>query len=129
VTFQVAARVEVIGVRAVARELELLGLDVGDLKEAFSTVAAQGARLAAEFAPYLTGTLSRDVRGNRAKNKAVVMAGRASVPYAGPINYGWAARNIEGAFFMQKASDAMEPIALVQLEIEIDKKIVERGLA
>jgi hypothetical protein len=29
------------------------------------------------------------------RSKAVVTAGRASVPYAGPINYGWAAHNIE----------------------------------
>lgn len=125
----VAMKVEVYGLKAVTRDLMLLGLDVGDLKDAFSKVAREGAQKAAGFAPKLTGTLAGDVRGNRAKNKAVVIAGRVSVPYAGPINYGWAARNIQGAFFMQKASDAMEPVALTVLEVEIDKAIVKRGLA
>ena len=121
--------IQIEGLRKVVRDLKILGLEVDDLKDAFSSVASTGARLAAGFAPKRTGRLAGDIRGNRAQSKAVVTAGRASVPYAGPINYGWAARNIEGAFFMQKASDAMEPIALTQLSQEIDKQIKKRGLA
>lgn len=123
----VSVRVE--GLAKLTRDLKAVGLEIDDLKDAFSTVAAQGARLAAKFAPNRTGTLAGDIRGNRAQSKAVITAGRASVPYAGPINYGWAARNITGAFFMQRASDAMEPVALVQLNQEIDKQIRKRGLA
>jgi hypothetical protein len=123
----VTIRVE--GLNKVVRDLKAVGLEVDDLKDAFSTIAAQGARLAAHFAPFRTGTLAGDVRGNRAQSKAVVTAGRVSVPYAGPINYGWAARNIQPAEFMQKASDAMEPIALTELDHEITRQIKKRGLA
>jgi len=124
---QVAVKVE--GLTKLTRGLKAVGLEVEDLKDAFSSIASRGARLAASFVHSRTGRLAGDIRGNRAQSKAVVTAGRASVPYAGPINYGWAARNIEGAFFMQKASDAMEPIALTQLSQEIDKQIKKRGLA
>jgi len=122
------ASVRVEGLTKLTRDLKAVGLEVDDLKDAFSTIAARGAQLASRFAPRRSGRLAGDVRGNRAQSKAVVIAGRASVPYAGPINYGWAARNITGAFFMQRASDAMEPVALVQLNQEIDKQIKKRGL-
>lgn len=123
------AAVKVTGLNRLTRDLELLGLDVSDLKAAFGSIASKAARLAAEFAPKVTGTLAGDVRGNRARNKAVVISGRVAVPYAGPINYGWPARGIVGAFYMQQASDEMVPEALELLEAEIDAQIVKRGLA
>lgn len=120
---------KVEGLNKLTRDLQALGLDVDDLKDAFSAIAAEGAELAARYAPRRTGTLAGSVRGNRAKNKAVVSAGRARVPYAGPINYGWPARGIAAAGFMQKADQAMQPKALAQLEIEINRAITRRGLA
>src|SRR5690349_16603623 len=104
------------GLSSVVRGLQAMGLEVEDLKDAFAKIADQGAQKAAGYAPHLTGTLAGDVRGNRAKSKAVVTAGRASVPYAGAINYGWRAHNIEPAGFLQKTDEAMQPIALRLLE-------------
>ena len=114
------------GLTSVVRALQQMGLDVDDLKDAFSKIAAEGAREAASFAPRRTGRLAGDVRGNRAKSKAVVTAGRASVPYAGPINYGWRARGIAPSLFMQKADQRMQPRALQLLEDEINRKIKEK---
>jgi hypothetical protein len=123
----VGFRVE--GLKKLTRELQALGLDVDDLKGAFSKIASEGAHLAAGFAPKRSGALAGTIRGNNAKNKAVVSAGRGrGVPYAGPINYGWPKRHISAAGFMQKADEAMRPKALAQLEIEINRKIRERGL-
>ncbi|MDI6908636.1 hypothetical protein [Nocardioides sp.] len=118
----------VTGLAQVTRALREVGVEVDDLKNAFAAIAAEGARLAAGFAPMRSGRLARDIRGNRAKSKAVVTAGRASVPYAGPINYGWPARNIAASGYMQKASTAMEPVALRRLADEIDNQIKRRGL-
>lgn len=117
------------GLAALLRSLDGLGLDVDDLKGAFSSLATEGAHLAAGFAPKVTGALAGDIRGNRAKSKAVVTAGRSRIPYAGPINYGWPIRNITGSGFMQKASDAMEPVAIAKLEDEINHAIRKRGLS
>lgn len=119
---------KVEGLSRVVRGLRLLGLDVDDLKDAFSKIAKEGADKAAAYAPKRSGRLAGDVRGNRAQSKAVITAGRASLPYAGPINYGWPARNIQPSGFMQKADEEMQPIAIQRLEEEINNKIRERGL-
>lgn len=118
----------VSGLSAVTRALLEIGFEVDDLKNAFSSIADEGARQAARFAPKRTGTLAGDIRGNRARSKAVVTAGRVSVPYAGPINYGWAKHNITASGFMQKADEAMQPFALKRLEEEINSQIARRGL-
>lgn len=120
--------VRVTGLNKVVRDLQTLGLEIEDLKEVFSELAAEGASYAAGFAPRRTGALRTSVRGNRAKNKAVIAAGRARVKYAGPINYGWKVRNIKPAFFMQKANKIMRPKALNALEDAIETKIARKGL-
>ena len=121
------ARIE--GLTRVVRDLERVGLDVGDLKDAFSGIAQLGARLASGFAPRRTGVLAGNIRGNRAKSRATVVAGGARVPYAGPINYGWEARGITGAGFMQRADDALRPEAPALLIRAINDAIERRGLS
>jgi len=120
---------KVSGLNQVVRQLQEIGVEVEDLKGAFSNIAAMGARQAARFAPKRSGRLAGDIRGNRAKSKAVVTAGRKSVPYAGPINYGWAKRNIEPSGFMQRADKAVQPFALRRLEAEINLQIRKRGMS
>ena len=116
------------GLNQVVRDLQKMGVDVDDLKDAFAKIADEAAEAAASFAPRKSGRLAGDIRGNRAKSKAVVTAGRASVPYAGPINYGWPSRNIAPAGFMQRADQAMQARAVGLLEDEINQKIQQRGL-
>lgn len=117
---------QVQGLTSVVRALQQMGLEVDDLKDAFSKIASEGAQAASSFAPRRSGRLAADIRGNRAKSKAVVAAGRASVPYAGPINYGWSARRIAPSGFMQKADQVMQPKALQMLEDEVNRKIREK---
>lgn len=120
--------VRVDGLSAVVRALLEIGLEVDDLKDAFSNIATEGARFAAREAPHRSGRLAADIRGNRARSSAHVAAGRASVPYAGPINYGWAKHNIAPSGFMQRADQAWQPYALKRLEREINHQIERRGL-
>jgi len=121
---------KVEGLPKVVRDLQSLGLEVDDLKDAFSEIAREGAQIAAGFAPHRSGALAGSIRGNKAKSKAVVTAGRGrAVPYAGAINYGWPRRGIAPQGFMQKADAAMRPRALSELESAINRKIKERGLA
>lgn len=119
---------KVEGLTQVVRALQAAGVEVDDLKGAFSKIADEGARAASSFAPELTGRLAGDIRGNRAKSKAVVTAGRSSLPYAGPINYGWPAHNIAPSGFMQKADQVMQPRALHLLEAEINNALRRKGL-
>lgn len=117
------------GLSQVVRALSAMGAEVDDLKNAFSAIAAEGARRAASHAPRRSGRLSGDVRGNRAKSKAVVAAGRASVPYAGAQNYGWPSRGIKASGFMQKADQEMQPLAIQMLELEINNQIRKKNLS
>jgi hypothetical protein len=119
---------KVQGLREKVRDLQAAGAEVEDLKNAFGKIAARGADLGRGFIRSRTGRLAASVRGNRAKAKAVVTAGRASVPYAGPINYGWPKRNIEPRQFMQKADQQLRPYAEQQLDDEIQAAIRRRGL-
>lgn len=123
-----AGGIRIEGLAKVVRDLQALGLEVSDLKEAFGSIASQGAELASGFAPRSSGRLAGNVRGNKAKNKAVISVGGASVPYAGPINYGWRTRNIAPAGFMQKADEAMQPKAAQQLEEAINHAIRRKNL-
>lgn len=116
------------GLNQVVRDLQAIGVEVDDLKGAFGAISAEGAQVARGLVPVVSGRLVGTIRGNRAKSKAVVTAGRASVPYAAPINYGWPARNIEPQLFMQQTDERMRPVALERLETEIDTAIRKRGL-
>jgi hypothetical protein len=124
----IATKVKVTGVREFNRACRDLGVSIEDMRSAFAAVAALGAASAASFAPKRTGTLASNIRGSQSASKAVVRSGGALVPYAGPINYSWPARNIAGAFFMQKADQVWQPYAMQRLKQELDKKIREEGL-
>lgn len=119
---------QVEGLSGVVRDLKAIGVEVDDLKDAFSKIAAEGARRAAAHAPRQSGRLAGSLRGNRAQSKAVVTAGAAAVPYAGPVNYGWPARDVAASGFMQKADEEMRPRSVELLEQEINEVIKRKGL-
>lgn len=115
------------GLRQVVKGLLEIGVDVQDIKDAMADVARVATDVAQAAAPVRSGALRASIRGNRAKGKAVVTAGRARVPYSGPINYGWRSRNIRGAFFMQRADEVVGPRAVELLEDGINRIIDEKG--
>lgn len=100
-----AADWQVTGLRQTVRDLEKLGVQVGDLKVAFKSIGQLVADNARERAPKRTGTLANTIKASNTKNKAVVRAGSKAVPYAGVINYGWPAHNIAKHNFLDDALD------------------------
>lgn len=120
--------VQVEGLRKTVRALQELGVDAEDLKAVFSEIAREGSQVAAAHAPRRSGALSGTIRGNRAKSKSVVTAGRARVKYAGPINYGWPKRNIKGQRFLQRADTEMQQVAPDMLREGIEDIARKYGL-
>jgi phage gpG-like protein len=73
---------------------------------AVSGLVAAQARPAA---PRRSGALAASLRPGGTQTKAVVRVGGAAVPYAGPIHWGWAARNIPAQPFVAQVVDSNEP--------------------
>ncbi|HET6874651.1 MAG TPA: hypothetical protein VFH70_07725 [Acidimicrobiales bacterium] len=119
---------EVTGLREALKAMQEVGAEVEDLKEVMGDIASTAADVMRPFIPKRSGALANTARGNRAKGKAVVTVGRARVGYAGPINYGWRARNIAPADFTGKTDRVMETRAAEMLETGLTKIITEKGL-
>jgi hypothetical protein len=58
---------------------------------------------ASAMAPRLTGALASSVEGNPSAEKAQIVAGNASVPYAGVQEYGWPEKNIQAQPYLRPA--------------------------
>jgi hypothetical protein len=96
--------IKITGLREVVRSLNQYAGAVDDMKEANSKISSKVAQDAVSIAPKLSGDLARTIKGNRAKERVQIKAGGARVPYAGVIEYGWPARNIEPQSFLVKAA-------------------------
>ena len=77
---------------ALRRDMNRLGLDTGPLNKALAqagrTAAEPVAAAVRESVPRDSGTLAGDVRVTASRSGAAVRMGRASVPYAGPVDFG-----------------------------------------
>ena len=103
----VGIRVE--GARELRRTMRRAGVDMADLKAANAKAAQVVAQWAGVRAPRRTGRLGASVRGSKAVGRARVVAGGASVPYAGPIHWGWPARHITAQPFISEAAQETQP--------------------
>lgn len=90
-----------------ARELEHTCRDAGDSLEdmtrAHGTAGNYVARLAKGKAPVRSGTLANSIRAVQAPTQVAITAGGPGIPYAGPIHWGWPARNISAQPFLTDA--------------------------
>ena len=89
------------GVRATADWLNLMGTPDLALKQAnneSAKIVADYAKANAKFKKG-TGRLVRTIKPFSTINQAIVRAGSAGVPYAGPIHWGW---NYDKKYFIYK---------------------------
>lgn len=119
----VTVRVE--GLNRFTRTLRRAGDDLTDLKDAHAAVGRVVAAAAQARAPRRTGRLASTIRPSRQARRARVSAGRASVPYAGPIHWGWPARNIAANPFLSNAATSTETAWVALYEDELNK-IIDR---
>lgn len=68
------------------------------------TAAEIVKREADSIVPVMSGTLQGSIRVGGGK-KAIVRAGKKSIPYAGVIHFGWPGHNIEPQPFLYEAAD------------------------
>jgi len=83
----------VVGQRRFVQTMRKAGADMDELKEVNREAAEIALPAVRNLAPRgKTGRLAGSLRVGATKRAGVIRAGRKAVPYAGPINYGWAAR-------------------------------------
>jgi uncharacterized protein YcsI (UPF0317 family) len=100
--------VRIEGLDRLVRTLNRAAVDISDLKNAHAKAGEIVASEAAATAPRISGRLAGSVRAARQARRARVQAGRASVPYAAPIHWGWPARGIVAQPFISEAARATE---------------------
>lgn len=121
------AQLKVTGLRETIKKMEKLGVSVADLKGVMNKVGTIVADEAESLAPKKSGALAGSIRANKAKNKAIVKAGSARVPYAGVQNFG-GYHGIEGSHFMERALAAKQGAAINEFQSGIARVIHESGL-
>lgn len=119
--------VQVEGVGVALRDLAALRDDLDALPDAWQAIGERAATSTAALAPHRSGRLSRSVGFLAYRGRAVVVAGSASVPYAGPINYGWPARHIRASLFLEHGADQIEHEAAELIEHEANQAIERKG--
>lgn len=85
--------VGIVGAKALRKDLSQLADDVtgplyAAMKQAGRDAAEPVAAAARQTLPHVTGTLAGDVRTSGTKTGAAVRMGRASIPYAGWVEFG-----------------------------------------
>jgi hypothetical protein len=97
------AGIKVAGLRKAIKALQEVGVPADEIKLANQQAGELVLAAARPLVPVRSGRLLNTLRIGRALNKVTVSAGRASVPYANPIHWGWFKRNIKPQPFFVKA--------------------------
>lgn len=116
----------ITGLRETLRAMEQAGADAESMRDLMHAIGLTVVHAASP--PRVTGTLAGTLRAGRGKTKAVVRAGSAAVPYAGPIHYGWPARNIIAQPFLTDALAANQARVLDQLDAGLGDILKKRNL-
>lgn len=104
--------VRVEGLDNLVRTMNRAKVDISELKEAHRAAGEIVAREAGARAPRRSGKLAGTLRASKQARRAQVLLGRTSVPYAGPIHWGWPARGIAANPFVSEAAQHTEPVWL-----------------
>ncbi len=101
-----AGRLRVDGARELRRTLRAAGRNMDPLKATHLKVAkiVDAAADRDPLRPVLSGDLDYSSRAAGQVGAAIVRAGRARVPYAGPIHWGWKKRHIVGQPWIYNAA-------------------------
>lgn len=119
--------VHLSGLRETIRSLERLGVAVTDMKAVFLKIGNMVAGNAQSLAPRRSGRLAASIKPSKTKNKALVRAGSARVPYAGVIHFG-GYNNINANPFLTEAVRQSQSKAVQEMEDGLQDLIRKYGL-
>lgn len=118
-------KIHVEGLKELQKDLRAAGGD--DLKDALKAVNKEAAEVVANAArprvPVLSGRLLGSLRTSSTLRTGVIRVGKAKIPYAGPIHFGWPKRNIQPQPFLYDALDARHDEVLDAYDAAVEKLI------
>lgn len=114
-----AAQLKVEGFPRLIATLRKAEVDLDELKDATGAAATIVLTAAQQRAPHRSGALAGSGTKNRARRRAVIQFGSGSVPYAGPIHWGWPRRHIAAQPFASRAAQETEPVWVTAYLVEI----------
>lgn len=113
--------VHIEGLNRFIQTCKAAGVDMSEFAEASRNTASIVTFGAMSRAPKRSGNLAASIRSGKGKNRVVVYAGGASVPYAGPIHWGWPGHGISDNPFILNAMRESEPVWTGYYERELEK--------
>lgn len=119
--------VRVSGLNKCIRSLQKFGVEVEDLKAVFSRISNVVIDDARNLINSRSGDLAGSLRASKTKNKAIVRAGSARVPYAGVIEYG-GYNGITPQEYLQGAAEQNQSKAVQMMQTGINALITKYGL-
>jgi len=116
--------IKVEGLRELLTALRKIDPDLKlEIKQANRRAATVVYNAAVPMVPVRTGRLRASVRVLASQRRGQVAAGKKSVPYAGPIHFGWRAHNIAPNPFLYKALDKRRNEVIRSYEQSVDKVV------
>lgn len=122
---------QIDGLREINRDLRNMSQQARDDMKATHREAGEiVARAAKTLAPVRTGLLASTVVSSPTQRQGRVRVGRGqSVPYAGPIHFGWPARRIAPQPFVYDALDMRRDEVRDAYVVRINQLVIKNGLA
>jgi len=120
--------IKIKGAKQLQRALRQVEGGTANLKEAHLAGAKIVEREAVRLAPKRSGALAGSLRSSGQARQGVVRAGRAAVPYAGVIHFGWTKRNIAPQPYLYDAVDSRRQEVLDAYGVDVNKVIKANGL-
>ena len=119
--------VTVTGAREFRAAMTRMGADLKDMTAIHKRVAEIVADQSRHIVPYLGGALSGSIKSTATRTRGRVQAGSRSVPYAGPIHFGWPARNIKASPFLWDALEDKESEVVDKYEQFVEALVEKVG--
>jgi len=113
---------EVHGLAETHRAFADLESDFSNLEETHRAAAEAAADRSRDLVPVVSGALRDTIHVEASKDGAEVLAGSATVPYAGVIEYGWPAHGIAAEPYLEPP--LADPAQIEQVyQAKVDEEI------
>lgn len=115
-------RIKIEGLRDLVKNLRQIDPDLPkEIRQINYDAAGIVTSVAKGLVPHRTGRLQDSIRTLATQRGGQVAAGQASVPYAGPVHFGWLRRHITPQPFLYDALSSQRDKVYEAYEVQIDR--------